>query len=438
MAAIFAVGAVAGFAQDPCADADGQTKLGDEFRRLFALKDLPNRKLAIETGKQFVEKYGSCETAKELADYFKLQLPGIEQKYKAAMDAQAKDGLYKRFDASVKASNWDETYASGKEILAKEPDQLDVIISLGSIGYDESYKGNFKYNDDTLRFAKMAIAALDAGKTSKTFGLFQWTYKTKENALGWMNYTVGYITQVAQKNKKDALPYLFKATQLNSETNKNAIPYELIGGYYFDELNKLTERIQAAAKDQKDTDTPEVAKQKVDAIKALVALSNGTSERAMDAFSRAYALTTLPTAKTYKDKMYGYVRDAYKLRFAKDIGIDAWIAETVKKPLINPSTPVAPISDPEPVEAVKTIGTATGVGAANGTGVGTANGTGVGAANGTGVGAANGTGVGGTKPAGSTIIINPAATPAKPATTKKPGTKPQAVVKKPVVKKKGA
>src|SRR5258706_1249574 len=324
MAAFIALGAAAGMAQNPCEDADGMTALNAKFTDNYSKPGIPDRKDAVEAGKQYIEKYGACPPAAEFVEYLKKYLPGIEAKI-ATDEAKAATGaLYTRFYDAVKASNWEETFAAGKDILAKEPDQLDVIISLGSIGYDESYKGNFKYNEESLRFARQAIAAIESGKTSKTFGLFQWSYKSKDNALGWLNYTIGYITQVAKKDKPGALPYLYKATQLNSETAKNPIPYELIGYYYFDELNKLIDEIKVGSADQKETDTPEVAKAKVDAIKAKVALSNGTSERALDAFARAY---TLGLAKPYKDKMYKNLQDAYNLRFAKKDGLDTWIAE---------------------------------------------------------------------------------------------------------------
>lgn len=409
-AVIFALGAVAGFAQDPCADADTLETTSVKVRKDFAdyaKAILADRQKTVEGGKQFLEKYGACEAAKDLVDYLKRYLPGMETKLSADKKNAEKQALYTRFDASVKASNFADTYASGKEILVAEPEQWDVIITLGSIGYDESYKGNFKFNDDTVRFAKQAIAALESGKTPKTYGLFGWSFKTKDKALAELNLTIGYIMQVAQKNKKDAAPYLFKATQGSSDTTKNPIPYELIGYYYFDELDKLTTEIKAMAADQKDTDTPEVAKQKVDAIKAKVALSNGTAERAMDAFSRAYTLSaSTPAAKPYKDKMKKNVEDAYNLRFAKKEGVDAWITTAAAKQFINPMTPVTPISDPEPVAPATTTTTSTTPPAT-------------------------------TKPA---TPIKPAATPGvKPATPPgKSGAKPQAVVKKATVRKKAA
>ncbi len=376
LAAFVGIGTLTATAQDACGDAEGQLALSDKFRAEFPKKDLPSRKVTIDTGKQFLEKYGACESAKDFSDYLKGALPALEKSYNALVAEEGKQKLYTRFNDAVKAKNWDEVYASGKEILAKEPDQLDVMITLGSIGYDELFEGrtSFKYNDDTIRFAKQAIAAIESGKTSKTYGLFQWAFKDKPSALAELNLTIGYLTQVALKNKKDAAAYLYKVTQSSTPAAKNPIPYELIGRFYFDELAPLVEKIKAAEASQNPNDTPEVAQKKVDDIKALVAMANGTAERAMDAFSRAFTNAD-PKAAEYKKQMKQNVESAYKLRFGKVEGVDTWIAGVTSKPFPNPTSPIAPISDPDATTTTTT--TSGGVGAASGNGVGAANGTGV-------------------------------------------------------------
>jgi hypothetical protein len=418
-AAIFAVGAVGTFAQDPCGDAAALTALDEKVREQLKDKSVPGMKSFVESGKQFIEKFGSCEPGKEFAAWLKDRIPKTEKAIKDAEELAAKQALLSRFNSALSGKNWDGVYTAGKEILQKYGDEFrSVELVLGSVGYDELFeKNNAKYNEETLRFAKQALASLESGKEFKPgFGVNPFVYKSKDDAIAWMNLTIGYITQVGQKNKSAAAPYLFKATQVGaSDTSKNPIPYELIGSYYFDELNKLVDQIKAKEAEQKDTDTPEVIQQKVDDLKKLVAMSNGTAERAMDAFSRAY---TLGQAPAYKAKMKKNVEDAYKLRFAKSEGVDAWIASAVAKPFVNPTTPIAPIADPEPTKTATTSNPGAGVGAATGTGVGAPNGTGIGKGNGTGIGAGTGTGIG---PA-----AKPAAAPAKTSTSAPKPAKPGA------------
>lgn len=391
---------MAGMAQDPCTDADGQTKMQDEFDTLYAdKKDLNVRQRAIDSGKSFLEKYGNCESAKVRADWLKAQIPKMETNLRIARDLAAENALVGRFDTAMKAKNFDEVYVTGKEVLAKYPEKYRAAeIVLGSIGFDEAYKGNNKYNDDALRFAKASIADLESGKTFTTFGVNPYIYKTKEDALGYMNLTIGYITSVSQKNQLGSLPYLYKTTQGTSEASKNPIAFELIGNYYFAELNKIVEQIAAlSASQNKPGITPEELQKIVDDIKGKVAMSNGTSERAMDAFARAY---THGQAPAYKAKMKKNVEDAYNVRFGKKDGVDPWIATAVAKPFINPTTPIEPIKDPEPVAPVAQPTTAPA-----------------------------------TAPA--TTIKPPVTAPAKPAATSvKNPAKPQAVVKKKTTKKK--
>ncbi|MEQ1922566.1 MAG: hypothetical protein ABL952_08660 [Pyrinomonadaceae bacterium] len=414
LAAIIAFGAVAGMAQDPCTDADGQTKMQDEFDALYAdKKDLNVRQRAIDSGKSFLEKYGNCESAKVRADWLKGQIPKMETNLATARAAAAESALLARFDTALKAKNFDEVYASGKEVLSKYPGKYNAAeIVLGSIGFDEAYKGNNKYNDDALRFAKAAIAGLESGKEYKTFGVNPYIYKTKEDALGYMNLTIGYITSVSQKNQLGSLQYLYKTTQGTSEASKNPIAFELVGNYYFAELNKIVEQIAAlSASQNKPGITPEELQKIVDDIKAKVAMSNGTSERAMDAFSRAY---TMGQAPAYKAKMKKNVEDAYNVRFGKKDGVDGWIMTAVAKPFVNPTTPIEPIKDPEPVAPVTS--TATQPTTAPMTGPAT-----------------NG------KPPVTTQSKPATSAPAKPAaTTVKNPAKPSASVKKPVAKKKAA
>ncbi len=361
LAALIVLGAAGLMAQDPtpaaadaCGDTAGQTALSDKVREIFSKTDLDSLKLRIDLGKQYLEKYGNCGgAAQEFSDYLKANTPKWEKSYADKKGAAEKVALLGRFDTAMKAKNWDDVYTAGKEILAKYPEEFSAVeLVLGSVGYDELIdRQNSKYNDPTMTYAKQALADLDAGKQFKPgFGVAPFVYKSKEDAVAWMNLTIGSIYFVGQKNKQAALPYLYKATMAPaaSDVSKNPNPYDFIGQYYFDEINKLVEQIKAKAAEQQPSDTPEVAQKKLDEYNALNAMLNGTAERAMDAFARAYALGTKPE---YKTRMKKNVQDAYKVRFGKETGVDEWIASATKKPFVDPTTPVTPVSDPTPTAA---------------------------------------------------------------------------------------
>jgi hypothetical protein len=339
-----------GFAQDPCTDAAGITAMRTEFNRLYELKGLENRKSAIAVGKQFLEKYGTCEAGKDLSDYLKTNLSKIQENYDKAIAADLKEKLYKRFDASVRASNFDETFASGKEILAQEPDNLDVIIILATIGYNESYKKNFRYNAESTSFAKQAISMIAAGKSTPTFGNFsQFRLKNKENALGLLNYYIGYMQFYGDKNRKESLQYFYAATQHQSEARTEPVLYDSIGLYFIGESDTLQDEIAALRKARLDTDPDDVKKKKDDEMDAKAAMAYGLLERVLDTYSRAYSsVDDGDKNKPYKARLYGTLQKAYVARFGKSDGLDAWMAASAAKPMPDPASPVAPVIDTPP------------------------------------------------------------------------------------------
>jgi hypothetical protein len=366
-ALVVGMSAVGVLAQDVCADTAGQTELSDKFTANYNKTDLPSLKIAIDAGKEFLEKYGACPTQKELVDYYTKYVPGLEKKYKDKTEADKKGKLYERFNNAHSAKNWDELYAAGKEVLAQEPDNLDVILTLGSIGYDESFKKNFKYNDDTLRYAKLALQKMNAGTTSKTYGLWEWTYNNKDNAAGWMNMSVAYITYYAQNNKKDALPSFYAASLANSDTKKNPIVYEAIGRYYYDQASALLEEIKKMVADAKDTDPDDVKTKKAADIKAKVAMLNGTAERAIDAYARSYSLAKGDTAKkAYADAQYEKIKSLYSVRFPDKpaTGVDAFITAAVAKPMPDPTSAITPIEPEIPATTTSTSSSSTSLNSA--------------------------------------------------------------------------
>jgi hypothetical protein len=74
----------------------------------------------------------------------------------------------------------------------------------------------------------------------------------------------------------------------------------------------------------------------VEAIKNAVAQLNGTAERALDVYARAYKFAPKDEKnKAYRDKLYKNLQDVYKVRFGKPEGLDAYIASATAKPLPN-------------------------------------------------------------------------------------------------------
>lgn len=337
----------------------------DECNALYNDKFLPNRKgpeiekfqIAVSAGTEYLDKCKTLEGQEEVKAYIEKQLPNVKSKLEEALWNR---DVIDPFNASVPAKNWDVAFDKGKRILGKNPDFIDVMLVLASVGFDNAAANNDKYNADTISMAKLVMQKLDEGKPSVTgdYGAFAYRYKTtkctdgKVNATGWMNYTIGYITFYRQKNPKDAAPYLYKATQVGCETKNMGDIYRMIGSYYIDEFKKLDDQRIAMIEKSKTPekpngeDTPET--------KAMLALERGYMERIIDAYYRASKLAT--DAKN-KDAWLARAKDFYGFRFDKKDGFDTWVADINTKPFPDPTSAVTPVVV-EDTKATTTTGAA--------------------------------------------------------------------------------
>ena len=120
-AAILAVGATAGFGQDPatpnasCADIDGHNALYTKFLGVYKSKAVADMQTALSTGKEYLEKYGSCtEAFKDQIEFVRPQTQRIEKELPVAQNREKLAPFFKRFDAGITSDNGDEIYAAGK------------------------------------------------------------------------------------------------------------------------------------------------------------------------------------------------------------------------------------------------------------------------------------------------------------------------------------
>lgn len=443
LTAFSAASVTTSFAQDAAAV---KKELYEKHLANYAAKEADKLQLALDAAKTYVEKFGESAEDKEQVTYYKAETTRLEkaiadakQRVRDEGDAAAMKALLNRFDAAVKGTggkaNPSETYTSGKEIIAKKPDFLDVILVLGSVGFDQVVADPpvDTYNEDTITYAKMAIQKLEENKPSitKNYGVLKYSYKTdllpdgktnpngyadgKSNALGAMNYNIGYILYYRQgkdnpAKKKEALPYFYKATQHNSYSKKIPTTYQAIGAWYLDEAIRIDKERTAILTGNSGKENEQTL--------AMVGEQKGYADRAIDAYSRAYKLAKAApkSDKTYTDSLYNRLKELYAFRYdGKTDGIDAFVATVDSKPFPDPTTAITPVKV-ETTEPAATTSTTTTPAT--------------------------------TKPAATTPIPKPATAPtttAKPPTTgtttgSTAETKPATVkttVKKPAPKKKG-
>ena len=218
-----------------------------------------------------------------------------------------------------------EAYALGKEILASEPENLKVLVDLGTNGY--LVATNPALAAESVEYAKKAMQMLDAGKT-----LDDWQpLASKEVAVAYMNYTIGLIT--LEKDPTAALKNLLKAAQFETPLKKSPWTYAYIGGAY--ETGEY-------AKQSNDYNEKHKGKDETPESKLALANIHQLVDRMIDAYARAVSLAGAdPKFATVKANWSENLTNFYKFRNNNTTdGLDQLIAGVLSKPLPPEPTPI--------------------------------------------------------------------------------------------------
>jgi len=301
--------------QDAACTEEAKTALYQSF-----LKDLKaDQAKAYEEAKKYVACPASgevTEAQQKIIDYLK----NFMTKYEAAT---------KKSDYRVKIyneKNYVVGYAMGKEILAAEPENLQVLVDLGANAYLLPPLKNAQLTAEGLGYAQKALAAIDSGKT-----LDDWKpLASKDEAVAYLNYSIGALT--LEKDPSAALKNLLKAAQFETLLKKSPYTYAYIAGAYeTGPYAKMSEEYKRLY--QGKDETPE--------SKLMLANINQIIDRMIDAYARAVALAT---AAEYKDVKVGWNESLttwYKYRNSdKTDGMDQLVAGVLAKPLPPEPTPL--------------------------------------------------------------------------------------------------
>ncbi|MDH3493984.1 MAG: hypothetical protein OEM82_10570 [Acidobacteriota bacterium] len=376
----FAVVAISN--QTAVAQTDTKADLYEKFTANYN-GDLEQQKIAVTAGKEFIRLYENSADDKPIIDYLKGAIPSIEasikaeetrlkeeEKRKALAAERAK--LFSAFDAAYKKQDWNTFFATGEKIVEGQPDFYDVDIVMASQGLEQAEKNNNTFNDVTVRRAINAIAKLKSGAEPKTptCGGSYYVYKSEEypkcvpNALGWMNYTVGYIKFYRQQKEDEAIPYLFEATKADSGSSEAPQPFRAIASWYVKKAASLIEKRNMILEERNtETKLTEPDAEKIKGfdkrIDEIIALERGYADRAIDAYSRAYSLIPVSDrSKEYASGIFGKLQQLYKLRYYEkpemqtDTQINMNMSMIKAKTMPDPNTDVQPVFEVKPdVEA---------------------------------------------------------------------------------------
>ena len=314
------------------------TDLYTKWRENYNKPDAALQKSAYETGKEFVAKCPSDE----YISYVQKWIP----KYEAAAQGVQLD---KQYRDAVAAKDWKNVVAHGKQLTAKEQDNLPVYVMMAYAGSQSRDKTLYA---DATSAARRATSLVEAGKAD-AFTPEQWKslgFANRNELISWLNYTQGFFS--FDTAPAESANLLVKAVQNEGAIKKDPSTYYLLSlAYQKAEYAPQAQDYQAncAGKDLTDE-----CKVKLDKLNLVV-------DRIIDAHARAVALTT-DAAK--KKELMGQLEGFYKFRNNdQTTGLDALISNIQSKPLLLPSAQTMPT--PAPATSPSTTTTPSGAAVSN-------------------------------------------------------------------------
>jgi hypothetical protein len=308
---------------DPDAAAKAAcTDLYTKWRDNYNKPDAALQKAAYETGKQFVTQ---CPNDEYLS-YVQKWIP----KYEAAMQG---DQLQKQYDAAVKASDWKGILSSGKQLAAKDPENLTLQLNLAVAGSSSKDKTLF---GESLNATRRAIQLVDAGKAD-AFTPEQWKSipfaANKGELLGFLNFLSAFYT--LDTKPAESAQFALKAVQSEGRYKKDPAAYYYLSlAYQAAEYAPQAQAYKAACEGKELNDE---CKMKLDTLYLVV-------DRIIDAHARLVSLTTDAAAKAARLKeLEGFYRFRHE---DKTDGMNELVAGIQAKPLLLPSMQTMPTPAP--------------------------------------------------------------------------------------------
>lgn len=181
------------------------------------------KRIALEAAKEYIKKYGHDALFQPQVDYLEsavAKIASLFHQYRTDL----KESRYRYFNDSFVKNNIDDLFDAGAQILEHEPEFLDVTLTLASVGFDRFIKdSDRKYLTLSIQYAEKSIDLMEKNTKSRgNYGTFDFSYKSEKypdgraNALGFMNYFIGYIKYFELNEKEEGLEFFRKSLTYKS------------------------------------------------------------------------------------------------------------------------------------------------------------------------------------------------------------------------------
>jgi tetratricopeptide (TPR) repeat protein len=170
----------------------------------------------------------------------------------------------------------DDAFALAREMLAKDPDDLHVLVWMTHTGAEETRKRNRKYADLSLQYGLRAIALIDSDKKPPNIASETWLAHKSNLAQLYQETAILYL---AAENTQEAKTRLAKASTLAPQDPSNfALLGRIINADYVSQKSAYELMPEAKAKQDALKKLEAVLDSVIDAYAHAAGLATGRAE----------------------------------------------------------------------------------------------------------------------------------------------------------------
>lgn len=278
------------------------------YTRYLENKKVPvaeRQKLAYEAARDYVKRFSGVQDSR-LAD-----MRRFVKEYERVMASFA---VHEAFAAK----KYVKVFELGRASLQKDADNFYVLATLTQAGYAQSQTGDASLNEETVGYAKRALAVIDTEKQAKPD-----PFASIAEAEGFLSFTLGWFLRA--QSPADAAPALVRAVKSGTRYKDDPLTYNLLGIAI---LKGEYAQVSADYNTKFGNKPPSPEQEAM--LKRIIQLG----ERAIDAYARAIALSTKPEQQEGRNKMLAQVTQLYKsFHNGSDAGLNELLAGVLSKPL---------------------------------------------------------------------------------------------------------
>jgi len=288
-------------------DAKPEAKPSEaEAQAAMAVQAGPDATAKLTLAEAFIKKYPKSSARPDVAGYMANEISRVDdagqrlilaERYQKAFTSEAELERIRPIliDAYARGKRVDEAFTMGAAVLAKQPDNIEVLTTLAIAGTDEVKRQNNKYSEQTLQYGLKAIELIEGNKKPANFEDARWTYQT--SLLPHLYLHMGALA-VASGKMAEAKPRLEKAIALNPT---DPTGYVFLGGVVDEEYTKAAEAFQALP----------AGSEKQEALRKATELM----DKVIDLYARALgAASDKPEFKKMYDQVTEAITPYYKYR----------------------------------------------------------------------------------------------------------------------------